>query len=76
MDSGLTKVPILVFKLTVFDRFTNNTDVESMRASLEVNPKLIKAFGNIHRPQETVLRPAYTTRRSILGSRESAFADS
>jgi hypothetical protein len=47
MDFGLTERPILVFKITSFGRFPGNAGVESMRASLEVNPKLMKAFGYI-----------------------------
>ncbi|KAJ7862119.1 WD40-repeat-containing domain protein [Mycena olivaceomarginata] len=47
VDSELTEEPILFFKITAFGRFADNTNVESMRARLEVNPKMIKAFGYI-----------------------------
>lgn len=47
MDSGVTVEPILVFKITAADLFRNSANFESIRASLQVNPKLTKAFGRI-----------------------------
>ncbi|KAJ7728304.1 hypothetical protein B0H14DRAFT_3618605 [Mycena olivaceomarginata] len=47
VESGLIKRPVLVFKIATSSRFTDNTNVDAMRASLDVNPKLIKAFGYI-----------------------------
>ena len=47
MDSQLKEIPILVFKIITKDQFTDNTNAESMRKSLEINPRLIKAFGYI-----------------------------
>ncbi|KAJ7211860.1 hypothetical protein C8J57DRAFT_1256646 [Mycena rebaudengoi] len=46
VESGLRESPVLVFKITVSNRFTDNSDVTAMRASLDVNPKLIKAFAD------------------------------
>ena len=47
MDSQLKTIPILVFKITTSNRFADNANAESMRPSLEINPRLIKAFGYI-----------------------------
>jgi hypothetical protein len=47
MDSRLEMMPILVFKITTKDRFTDMASAESMRTSLEINPRLIRAFGYI-----------------------------
>ena len=47
MDSQLKEIPILVFKIITKDQFMDNTNAESMRKSLEINPRLIKAFGYI-----------------------------
>ena len=47
MDSQLKTIPILVFKITTSNRFTDNANAESMRPSLEINPRLVKAFGYI-----------------------------
>ena len=44
----LEKNPTLVVKITIPDRFTDNVNVESVRSSLEINPKLIRAFGYIN----------------------------
>jgi hypothetical protein len=43
----VTENTVLVFLITVSDRF-NATHMESMRASLEVHPKLTKAIGCIN----------------------------
>ncbi|KAF7358377.1 WD40 repeat-like protein [Mycena venus] len=47
LASGVTEGPILVFKIAAFDRFADNSDFQSIRASLELNSKLTKAFGYI-----------------------------
>ncbi|KAJ7460497.1 hypothetical protein B0H11DRAFT_2198967 [Mycena galericulata] len=47
VESGLLQRPVLVFEVAASSRFTHSTDVDVMRASLDVNPKLIKAFGYI-----------------------------
>ncbi|KAJ7789990.1 hypothetical protein B0H13DRAFT_2521561 [Mycena leptocephala] len=47
VESGLIERPVLVFKIAASSRFTDNSNVNAMRASLDVNPKLIKAFGYI-----------------------------
>jgi hypothetical protein len=41
-SSTLVENPILVFKITISDRFTDKAKVESMRSSLEINSKLIE----------------------------------
>ncbi|KAJ7871989.1 hypothetical protein B0H14DRAFT_3439202 [Mycena olivaceomarginata] len=46
-ESEVTENTVLVFLITVSDRF-NATHMESMRASLEVHPKLTKAIGCIN----------------------------
>ncbi|KAJ7899506.1 hypothetical protein B0H14DRAFT_3852819 [Mycena olivaceomarginata] len=46
-SSEMTERPTLVFKITASSRFTDSADVSAMRTSLDVNPKLIKAFGYI-----------------------------
>ena len=43
----LVENPILVLKIAISDRFTDNAKVESIRSSLEINSKLIRAFGYI-----------------------------
>ena len=47
MDSQLETAPILVLKITTSERFTDIADAESMRTSLEINPRLTSAFGCI-----------------------------
>ena len=47
MDSQLETNPILVLKITTSDRFVDIANAESMRTSLEINPKLTRAFGYI-----------------------------
>jgi hypothetical protein len=47
MDSQLNKIPILVLKITISDRFTDIANADSMRTSLEVNPRLTRVFGYI-----------------------------
>ena len=44
----LEENPILVLRITISDRFTDNAKVESIQSSLEINPKLIRAFGYIN----------------------------
>ena len=46
-DSQLEKTPILFLKITTSDRFTDIASDESMRISLEINPRLTRAFGYI-----------------------------
>ena len=46
-SGGLVKNPILVLKIAISDRFTDNAKVESIRSSLEINSKLIRAFGYV-----------------------------
>lgn len=48
-EFGLQERPVLVFKVTASDRFNGSTRLESMKASLEVNPRLTKAFGYVKR---------------------------
>jgi hypothetical protein len=43
----LVENPILVLKIAISDRFTDNAKVESIQSSLEINHKLIRAFGYI-----------------------------
>ena len=43
----LEENPILVLKITISNRFTDNAKVKSIKSSLEINSKLIKAFGYI-----------------------------
>ena len=48
MDSQLETNPIFVLKITTSDRFrTDTANAESMRTSLEINPRLTRAFGYI-----------------------------
>ena len=47
MDSQLKTIPILILKIATSDRFKDMANTESMRTSLEINPRLIRAFGNI-----------------------------
>ena len=47
MDSQLETIPILVLKITTTDRFTDIANAESMQTSLEINSRLVKAFGYI-----------------------------
>ena len=47
MESQLETTPILVLKITTSDRFTDMANAESMRTSLEINPRLTRAFGYI-----------------------------
>ena len=44
----LEQNPILVLRINISDRFTDNAKIESVRSSLEINPKLIRAFGYIN----------------------------
>ena len=44
MDSQLKTIPILVFKITTSDRFTDIANAKSMQTSLEINRKLVTAF--------------------------------
>jgi hypothetical protein len=46
-SSKLEENPILVLRIAISDRFTDNAKVESIQSSLEINSKLIKAFGYI-----------------------------
>ena len=48
MDSQLETIPTLVLKITTSERFTDIANPESMRISLEINPRLIKAFGYVN----------------------------
>ncbi|KAJ6542377.1 WD40 repeat-like protein [Mycena vulgaris] len=45
--SQVKKIPILIFQITASSRFTDSSNVDAMRASLDINPKVIKAFGYI-----------------------------
>ena len=47
MDSELESIPILVLKISTSDRFTDDANLKSLRTSLEINPRVTKAFGNI-----------------------------
>ena len=47
MESQLETTPILVLKITTKDRFTDIVRAESMRSSLEINPRVTRAFGYI-----------------------------
>ncbi|KAJ7744551.1 WD40-repeat-containing domain protein [Mycena olivaceomarginata] len=47
VESGVTEESILRFKITASDRFKDELDIESMRKSLELNSKLVQAFGYI-----------------------------
>lgn len=47
MDYQLETSPILVLKITTSDRFMDVAYAESMRTSLEINPRLTRAFGYI-----------------------------
>jgi hypothetical protein len=46
-SGGLVENPILVLKITISDRFTDNAKVESIQSSLEINSKLIRVFGYV-----------------------------
>jgi hypothetical protein len=46
-SSKLEENPILVLRIAISDRFTDNAKVESIQSSLEINSKLIRTFGYI-----------------------------